>query len=159
MNYTIRPIETKDNAVVERIIRDCLIEYGGDHAGTAWEDPDLGRFAQLYDQPGWAYWVAEDETGTVVGGVGIGPMPGEDGLCELQKMYCIPQVRGKGVAHALIEPAFAFARTLYNRCYLETFDNMIPAQKFYEKHGFYRVKDPIGNTGHFACEVRYLKDL
>lgn len=159
MTFRVRLIEPKDNLPVETIIRDCLIEFDGNHAGTAWEDPDLGRFAQLYAQPGRAYWVAEDEVGTVVGGVGIGPMDGEPGLCELQKMYCIPQVRGTGVAHALMEQALAFARIYYTRCYLETFSNMTAAQRFYEKHGFHRVTEPIGNTGHFACDVRYLKEL
>ena len=90
MTYTIRPIEQRDDAVIERIIRACLVEFGGDHAGTAWADPDLGRFSAIYAREGAAYWVAEDGSGAVVGGTGIGPLPDAEGVCELQKMYCVP---------------------------------------------------------------------
>ena len=156
MEFRIRKIEQKDNADIEKIIRDCLIEYGGNHAGTAWADPDLGRFSFVYAADGSAYWVAEDEAGTVVGGVGIGPVEGVPGMCELQKMYCVPAVRGNGVAHKLLETALEFARSRYASCYLETLDNMVEAQRFYEKHGFARTEMQFGETGHFACQRKYL---
>ena len=159
MTYTIRPIEQRDDAVIERIIRSCLVEFGGDHAGTAWADPDLGRFSAIYAQEGAAYWVAEDGSGAVVGGTGIGPLPGVEGVCELQKMYCVPSARGTGVSRLLMETALAFARKHYRQCYLETLDNMRAAQRFYEKFGFRRCAEPLGSTDHFACDVRYLKDL
>lgn len=66
----IRLIAPRDDAAVERIIRDCLIEFGADHPGCAWED-DLSHFSTLYSAPGTAYWVAEEE-GRVIAGVGIG---------------------------------------------------------------------------------------
>lgn len=159
MNYTIREIESRDNKVIEKIIRDCLTEYGAAHEGTAWADPDLGRFSEIYNIDTRRYFVAENENGEVVGGVGIGELPGEDGICELQKMYCVPEVRGTGVSHLLIEKALEFARKHYSQCYLETFGNMIAAQKFYEKYGFKRIEKPLGKTGHFACDVRYVLDI
>ena len=72
MDYKIREIEEKDNKIIEKIIRDCLIEYGANHEGTAWADPNLGQFSKIYVGEGNKYWVAEDENGTIVGGVGIG---------------------------------------------------------------------------------------
>ena len=158
MNYTIRPIQKEDNAAVEAVIRACLIEFGGNHAGTAWADPGLGRFSEVYRAVGRAYFVAADESGEVLGGAGIGEMP-EEGVCELQKMYLLPHARGKGVAQALMDRALSFARMHYRFCYLETLPNMIAAQKFYEKNGFRRTRDAIGNTGHFECDVRYLRQL
>lgn len=155
--YKLRPIEARDNKAVEGVIRACLIEFGADHEGTAWADPDLGRFSEIYNSEGNRYWVAEDETGAVVGGVGIGYLA--DGLCELQKMYCLPQVRGTGLAHELMKLALDYAVRYYDRCYLETLDNMVAAQRFYEKHGFVRVDTPPIQTPHFACEVKYLKEL
>ena len=157
MDHTIREILDKDNGIVEQIIRNCLIEFNGNHAGTAWEDPDLGRFSEIYNTAIAKYWVAE--TDRVVGGVGIAPLAGADGVCELQKMYCVPEVRSTGVSHKLIEIALDHAKKYFDRCYLETFDNMIAAQKFYEKYGFVRIDKPLGNTGHYACDVRYIKDL
>lgn len=159
MGYTIRRIETKDNRRVEEIIRSCLIEFGGDHEGTAWTDPDLGRFFELYQKEKTAYWVAEDENGVVVGGVGIGELPGVARTCELQKMYCVPSVRGKGLAARLLDEALAFALRYYDRCYLETLPSMKQAHRFYEKSGFYRVAEALTETEHGACDVRYLKKL
>ena len=101
MTCTIRLIQEKDDPVIETIIRQCLIEYGGNHEGTAWDDPDLGRFSKIYNKPGQAYWVAEDENGIVVGGVGIGSLKTDKRTCELQKMYCVPAIRSKGVASQL----------------------------------------------------------
>ena len=157
MKYLIREIEPRDNAAVEGVIRTCLIEFGADHEGTAWADPDLGRFSQVYRKPGSRYWVAEDENGRIVGGVGIGALAPR--LCELQKMYCLPAARGTGLAHELMGLALEFAEKHYTRCYLETLDNMTAAQRFYEKHGFVRTYEPIIQTEHFACEVRYIKEL
>ena len=93
----------------------------------------------------------------IVGGVGIGRLT--DTICELQKMYCLPDARGSGVAHQLMDTALAYAKKYYRQCYLETLENMTAAQKFYEKYGFVRVFDPPVKTEHFSCDVRYIKDL
>lgn len=157
MTYTIRPIEKRDNAAVEAVIRTCLIEFGANHEGTAWADPDLGRFSEIYNTPGNRYWVAEDESGEIVGGTGIGRLT--DTVCELQKMYCLPQSRGTGLAHELMRLALEYARHFYKECYLETLDNMTAAQRFYEKYGFCRTNIAPVQTAHFACEVRLIKTL
>lgn len=159
MNYVIREIEHKDNKQVESVIRTCLIEFGANHEGTAWADPDLGRFSEIYNTEGNRYFVAEDGDGNIVGGVGIGGRGFPEGLCELQKMYCLPAVRGTGLSHRLMEQALAYAARYYDRCFLETLPNMIAAQKFYEKYGFVRTYEPIIPTEHFACDVRYIKTL
>ena len=159
MAYSIREIEKRDDKAVEGVIRYCLIEFGANHEGTAWADPDLCRFSEIYNTEGNKYWVAEDESGEIVGGVGIGCLDKDVGLCELQKMYCLPHARGTGLAQKLMSIALDYAKEYYGRCYLETCDNMIAAQKFYEKHGFVRVDKPVIETEHFACEVKYLKEL
>lgn len=159
MTYTIRQISATDDKAIESVIRRCLIEFGADHEGTAWADPDLCRFSQIYRRPGRRYWVALAPDGTVVGGAGIGELPGADGVCELQKMYCLPEARGTGVSLRLMNAALDFARAHYSRCYLETLENMTAAQRFYEKHGFTRISEPVAQTGHFACDVRYIKEL
>ena len=157
--FKIREIEAKDNSRIEKIIRDCLIEYGGNHEGTAWADPNLGRFSEIYRDELNKYWVAENEEGVVVAGVGIGKLDGVDGICELQKMYCIKEARGTGISKQLINTALDYAKKYYKKCYLETLDNMIEAQKFYEKNGFERTYEQIVKTDHFACEVKYIKEL
>lgn len=158
-NYKIRPIEKRDDLQIEHIIRSCLIEFDADHEGTAWADPDLNRFSEIYNTDGCRYWVAADADGKIFGGVGIGRLNGIPGVCELQKMYCLSESRGTGISHALMEAALDYAANYYDRCYLETLDNMIAAQRFYEKYGFVRIYEPIVETEHFACNVRYIKPL
>ena len=156
-NFTIREIEKRDNAAIERIIRSCLIEFGGNREGTAWCDPDLGRFSEIYNQPGYKYWVIENRDGKIVGGSGIGALTND--VCELQKMYCIKEARGTGVAHELMKLCLEYAAQYYDKCYLETFSNMIAANKFYQKHGFQKLNKPYLKTVHFTCDVWYIKEL
>ena len=156
MQYTIREIEEKDDKEIENLIRSCLIEFGANHEGTAWTDPNLGRFSKIYNKEGNKYWVAMDEDDKIIGGVGIGKLDGVEGVCELQKMYWLPEARGTGISHQLIEIALKYAKKFYNKCYLETLENMVAAQKFYEKYGFVRIYEPLVKTEHFACDVRYI---
>ena len=155
----VREIAPGDDAAVEAVIRACLVEFGANREGFAWADPDLGRFSQVYSRPGARYWVAESADGEILGGVGIGPLPGAEGVCELQKMYCLPPARGTGVAHALMDLALDFAARHYRQCYLETFHTMAAANRFYPKYGFRRLERPCFPTAHFACDIWYLKDL
>ena len=59
MTYNIREIQQKDNKAVETVIRTCLIEFGANHEGTAWADPDLCRFSEIYNPVGNKYWIIE----------------------------------------------------------------------------------------------------
>ncbi len=47
----------------------------------------------------------------------------------------------------------------YKNCYLETMPYMEAAQKLYKKNGFTNLEGPIGNTGHYSCNVWMLKKL
>ena len=159
MEYSIREILPQDNAAVERLVRVCLTEFGGNREGFAWADPDLGRFSEVYDRPGRKYWVALDPAGELLGGAGVGELPGAEGVCELQKMYCYPRARGTGVSHDLMDLALDYAKGFYRQCYLETMCNMTAAMKFYGKYGFRPLDAPMGRTGHFGCDRWYILDL
>ena len=89
----------------------------------------------------------------------MGKLDGIEDVCELQKMYCLPETRGTGISHKLMDMALEYAKKYYSKCYLETLSNMIAAQRFYEKYGFVKVDELIVKTEHFACDVRYIKDL
>ena len=159
MEYKIREILPRDNAAVEALVRFCLTEHGATREGTALSDPDLDRFSEIYSDEKNRYWVAEDESGKIVGGVGIGEMHGAEGVCELRKMYCYPEARGTGVAHRLLTLALDHAKKYYKRCYLETLPNMKRAQSFYKKYGFVKIDTPPADTGYYACEVKLILDL
>lgn len=159
VKYTIRPIEPRDDKAVERIIRYGLIEHGANHEGTAWCDKNLSCFSKVYAAGKRKYFVAENESGELVACGGIGELTGAEGVCELQRMFAMPTARGTGVAKSLLEHCLEFAKQYYNKCYLETLSNMTRAQSFYEKNGFTRLDSPLVSTGHFACDMWYIKNL
>jgi len=154
----IREIQEKDNKQVESLIRTCLIEFGGDKPGCAWSDPNLGCFYQVYQNENSKYWVVEDNN-KIVAGCGIGPLMGVENICELQKMYSLKEVRGTGIANRLIKISLEFAKKQYKKCYLETFCDMVAANKFYKKNGFIQLDNPLIDTEHYACDVWYIKLL
>ena len=95
----LRKLTVADNPAIAHVIRQVSAEYGltADKGYTV-ADPNLDELYQVYSQPGHAYWVVEYE-GEVVGGGGIAPLTGsESDICELQKMYFLPAIRGIGLA-------------------------------------------------------------
>jgi putative acetyltransferase len=156
----IRTIQAKDNAAIEAIIRQCLIEFGGNRAGLAWEDESLSYLSDYYNHKGRAYWIAFDENGKMLGGCGIAEFGSPDArICELQKMYFLPEARGKGIAFQLLQTSLRFAKQHYKACYLETLQNMHAANRFYTKNGFQQLEAPLAGSDHFACDAWYIRDL
>ena len=74
-------------------------------------------------------------------------------------MYCYSEVRGTGIAQELLDRSLEFARQYYHQCYLETFSNMIAANRFYLKNGFQLLDQPLIKGPHYACDKWYIKDL
>lgn len=156
----IRLLEADDNRAIEAIIRQCLIEFGGNRAGLAWEDESLSHLSDFYNEEGRAYWVAEDANGKIVGGCGIAEFgTSDDRICELQKMYLLPEARGTGIGAELLQTAIRFAELRYQACYLETLQDMKAANRFYEKNRFRRLEAPLSGSVHFACDAWYIRDL
>lgn len=160
MDYIIRALAEADNAAMAQIIRNVFIELGAPTTGTAYADPILDTLSQVYDKPGTAYFVIEHD-GRIMGGAGIAPLNGSiEDICELQKMYFLPEARGKGIGAALIQKCLDNARQFgYSQCYIETLDTMQAAQKLYAKSGFRHLNAPLGDTGHNSCQVWMLKKL
>ncbi|CNI06066.1 GNAT family N-acetyltransferase [Yersinia bercovieri] len=161
IHLLVRPILAADNLAIANVIRDVSAEFGlSADKGYTVSDPNLDHLFELYSQPRSAYWVVEVD-GNIAGGGGIAPLSGGDtDLCELQKMYFLPLLRGKGLAKQLALQALEFARQQgFGRCYLETTASLTSAVGLYEKLGFEHIDGPMGNTGHVDCEVTMLKTL
>ncbi|NJM24533.1 MAG: GNAT family N-acetyltransferase [Bacteroidia bacterium] len=131
-------------------------EFGAGGQGFAIHDNEVDRMYEAYRQPRCAYLVCEHD-GQVLGGGGVAPLQdGNPDTCELKKMYFLPQARGKGLGQTLLSHCLLAARDFgFTSCYLETFNTMVQAMKLYERNGFKRIPGPMGNTGHFACDVFY----
>ncbi|NUS59878.1 MAG: N-acetyltransferase [Lysobacter sp.] len=156
----IRPIEARDDARMAQIIRTVMPEFGACGAGFAINDPEVDWMSRAYSQPRCAYWVVERD-GVVEGGGGVAPLEGGDpATCELRKMYFLSSLRGLGAGAEVMRLALDAARTFgFKQCYLETLSGMDAAMRLYERSGFRRIDQPMGDTGHGGCNTFYLMEL
>jgi putative acetyltransferase len=160
MNITFRPIEEKDNKEIAELIRTVFREFNIQKPGTVYFDPTTDNLFGLFSTSGSAYWIAE-ENSIIVGGCGVYPTPGlPEGCAELVKLYLSASQRGKGVGRQLMEKTFDSARTMgYRQLYLESLPELGRAISLYEKADFKFIPGPLGNSGHFGCNIWMLKDL
>lgn len=158
---TIREIKREDNEAVEAIIKSVLPEFGLPLVGTAYEDIETTRMFESYQGDKECYYVLEDPNGKVVGGGGIKKLAdNEDNICELQKMYFLPEARGKGFGKHMFNKCMDAARSFgYDKCYLESASELTTAINMYEKYGFKHLDGSLGGTGHFSCGVWMIKQL
>lgn len=156
----IREIQKVDNLAIAQVIRTVLIDLNVPKVGTAYADPQLDFMYEAYNNPKSIYFVVEKE-GKIIGGAGVSQLENEsDTICELQKMYFLPEARGLGLGKQMIDKCLQTAQDFgYKKCYLETMPYMEAAQKLYKKSGFEYLCEPMGNTGHNSCPVWMLKEL
>ncbi len=156
----IRPIAASDDDAIAATIRRVMPEFGAGGDGFAINDPEVDWMSHAYAAPRSAYFVVERD-GIVEGGGGVAPLTGgDDGTCELRKMYFLPTLRGLGAGAALMTRCLDAARGFgFSHCYLETLHGMDAAMKLYGRTGFQRIDASLGNTGHGGCNTFYLMDL
>ena len=156
----IRPIQPSDNEILAVIIRSTLKEFGANHPGTVYFDDATDHLYEVFRADRSHYFVAELD-GRIVGGGGIFPTPGlPEDTCELVKMYLLPEARGIGLGRSILEKCLESARNFgFGRIYLETMPELNLALKTYEKMGFTYLCSPMGNSGHFGCDLHMIRDL
>lgn len=157
---TIRKIDPSDNKALAEIVRTSLAEFGANKPGTVYYDDTTDHLYELFQQPGSFYFVAVQHE-KILGGAGIFPSEGlPQGHCELVKMYLCAEARGRGIGGQLIDKCLETAKGFgYRYVYIETMPELRKAVSIYEKYGFERLNGPLGNTGHFGCDVWMLKEL
>jgi putative acetyltransferase len=157
---TIRPIKKTDNHNIAELIRTVFREFKIDKPGTVYTDPTTDDLFSLFQTPHSAYWIAE-ENGIILGGCGIFPTKGlPEGCVELVKLYVSSDARGKGIGNMLMQRSIESAKELgYKQLYLESLPELNKAVSMYIKSGFYYLTAPLGNSGHFACNLWMLKEL
>ena len=154
MKIDIREIQEKDNHKIKQVLISVMTEYGVPDHGTALQDDELDNMSNAYTENNSIYYVVLADN-IICGGAGISKLKGTNkNICELQKMYFLPTIRGKGIGSNLITKCLDFAKkSQYNLCYIETMYNMIDAQNLYKKNGFVYIDHPMGDTGHSSCPV------
>jgi putative acetyltransferase len=155
-----RNIRKEDNVRLAAIIRAGIAEFDVPKEGTAYTDPTTDDLFTLFQTPGSAYCVAEEDD-LILGGCGVFPTSGlPAGYGELVRFFLAAEARGKGLGRELMERTFETARQSgYTHLYIESFPEMTKAVSMYEKAGFTYLDAPLGNSGHYACNVWMLKTL
>jgi putative acetyltransferase len=156
----VRRIEARDEPQMAQIIRGVMTEFGAVGGGFSIQDSEVDSMWRSYQQPRWAYFVAE-QSGRLIGGAGVAPLKqGAAHTCELKKMYVLNEGRGIGLGKTLLDACLEAARAAgFTECYLETLGRMTQARHLYEKNGFVPIDAPLGNTGHFGCDRWYVRQL
>lgn len=158
----IREINPEDNTELATVIKEVLIEFGADPKTTMLGDPSLYKMYEYYQFEKAVFFVAWIN-GKIVGGCGIKKLDGsakEDKICELQRMYLLPEARGLGIGKKLMEICLDKAKEFgYKKIYIESLPQMKSAIKLYTKSGFEYIDQPLGNTGHGGCDVWMLREV
>jgi len=156
----IRPIAADDDRVIAEIILSVMEGYEDDPSTTIAGDSTIHHMYRNYQEDRAVYYVAclNDK---VAGGCGIRQLSGtEENICELQRMFLLPNARGKGIGRQLMQLCLDKARESgYEQVYIETLQEMRVAQQLYRSFGFEKISFALGNTGHCGCDVKMLKQL
>lgn len=158
--FRIRAMEEGDDAIIAGIVRENLRRYHLDIPGTAYFDPQLDHLSAYYaSAPDRAYFVAETETGEVVGGIGMDVFPGFDRCGEIQKLYVADGCKRRGIGQQLLWWIEDYARRIGLTCaYLETHSALREALCLYEKNGYLRIDRPAA-VMHSTMDRFYMKKL
>ena len=85
--------------------------------------------------------------------------PIDEQVCELKRMFVLPQFRGRGVGRALAEELIQVARTIgYERMRLDTGNFLTAAIQLYESLGFKRI-EPYNDVPEDLREIAIFMEL
>ncbi|WP_022942950.1 GNAT family N-acetyltransferase [Psychromonas hadalis] len=158
MLYNVKPIKRTHDKSICNIIKQVGREYGAIGEGFGPSDSEVEAISQHYlTINNSCYFIATIDN-KVVGGAGIASF--QENICELKKLFLLPESRGLGIGKALTAQCLSYAKNAgYQYCYLDTLSNMKSAIKLYESFAFKRLNQPLDNTIHGGCDVWMLKTL
>lgn len=156
----IRQIKLEDNLFLAEMIREVFEEHNAPKIGTVYSDPTTNNLYELFRLSKSILWVAEIEN-QIMGCCGIYATEGlNEDTVELVKFYLPASSRGKGIGRKLIEQTVQSAIEFgYTKMYLESLPIFSKAVKMYEKQGFQKLDQPLGNSGHTTCNIWMIKNL
>lgn len=116
-------------------------------------DRELAGLPGAYAAPRGCVLLAELK-GDVVGCVALRPL-GDDGVCEMKRLYVKPVHRGLGAGRMLAEAIVERARSIgYQSMRLDTIGNMHAALAIYERMGFEVIEAYYNNP---MADVVYME--
>jgi len=94
--------------------------------------------------PGGAFVVVREDGRAVAGG-GVRRLG--EGVCEIKRMFVVPEARGRGHGRRVLEALEAVAADLgYRRARLDTATSMTTAMALYKSAGYRPIPDYNGNS-------------
>ena len=139
----LREMTAADDGAVASLVRNSLKQHGLDIPGTVYFDKELDHLSRFYGHSGRKYFVLENASGKVVGGIGFAEFAGMKETAELQKLYLDDSARGAGLGYKMI--AFIeneMRKAGFKVSYLETHDDLQAAIHIYEKSGYTETERP-----------------
>lgn len=94
------------------------------------------RFEHEYFGEGAGVWLAT-ERGRIIGCIALRKLSRPKNSGEIKRMYVQPEHRGQGVAESLLSALETYAsESGYKRLYLDSKKDLMPAIRFYRRHGY-----------------------
>lgn len=157
LRIAIRRAEApEDLADARRLFRAYVDGLGVDLSFQGVAD-EIAGLPGAYAPPAGALLLARDEGGAALGCVAVRPL-GQDGVCEMKRLYVVPEARGMFLGRALVEAIVAFARAAgHRRMVLDTLAGMDDARKLYAAMGFApsapHYDNPLPGTAYLALDL------
>ena len=142
---TIKPARTaEDLSAISALFKSYATSLGIDLSFQDFQI-ELSTLPGKYAPPGGELLLARDINGHAIGCVALRPL-GQDGCCEMKRLYVTPNGRSSGIGRRLAEAIIEVAKRLgYRDIKLDTLPSMKGAVALYEKLGFV-VTEPYYDT-------------
>jgi ribosomal protein S18 acetylase RimI-like enzyme len=93
-------------------------------------------FEHDYFRAGSGFWLAQAKN-QVAGCIALRPLREREQAGEIKRLYVRPEFRGSGAALALLVALEQYAEASgYEWLYLDSKDDLKPALRFYDRHGY-----------------------
>ena len=118
---------------------DYLVNERGIDMGYQSIDAELAGLPGAYGPPAGRLWLACDDSVEAIGIVALRPL-GDEGACELKRLYVRPAARGRGTGRALTAQAIAQAAAMgYRLMRLDTGTFLEASRHLYASLGFVEI--------------------